>query len=54
MLAGNDTDPQVLNFTYDCVKFNELYMDFQMNYSFVDEISIRDYKDRLKVYFYGP
>jgi hypothetical protein len=42
MNAGNQTDPIVLNFTYDCVAFKETFMDFAVNYINFSEVSIKN------------
>lgn len=54
ILPGIDSLAQFMNFTYECIKFKPTYMEFQTNYSFVDQISVREAKENLKANFYGP
>ena len=42
MSPGNETDPTLLKFTYVCVAFKETYMDFKINYTYFNEVSIKD------------
>lgn len=52
--AGIETDPKLLIFTYECIKFKPTYMEFQTNYTKPDQISVRQAKERLNVEFNGP
>ena len=54
MIPGNETEARSVNFTYECISFKETYMEFKMYWSYFDEVSIKENKDSLKVYFYGP
>ena len=36
IIAGIETDPQFLNFTYECIKFKPTYMEFQTYYSYTN------------------
>jgi hypothetical protein len=53
MLPGTETDPHFLNFTWTCVNFEPMYMDFQLNYTRYMNVSVHDFKDALQVNFVG-
>ena len=40
MVAGSDSNVTRLAFTWKCVDFKPEYMDFKLNFTFFDEVSI--------------
>jgi len=42
-----------LFFNWTCVDFKPTYMDFQLNYTFFEKVSINDFKDKLELKIYG-
>lgn len=54
MKPGLDTDEKLLDFSWNCTDFKPTYMEFAVNYTNYDEVSIRDYKDSLEISFNAP
>ena len=53
MIPGLESNKSSLNFTWVCVDFQPLYMDFNINYTHFNAVSIFEAKDSLKVNFFG-
>lgn len=53
LIPGIETDPSFLKFTYECIKFQSTYMEFQTSFNNTDQISIKESKEFIRVDFYG-
>ena len=53
IIPGPDSNLTELEFTWNCVNFDQNYMDFILNFTNVKGISIREGKDKLNVTFTG-
>jgi hypothetical protein len=42
-----------LGFTWKCVDFEPKYIDFKLNFTYFGEVSIKEFKDSLRVTFNG-
>ena len=50
---GENSDPDLLLFTWNCTKFTNKYMDIEFNWENVLEVSANDFKEKLKIVFFG-
>ena len=53
MVPGLESNLTELEFTWKCVDFHPDYLDFVLNFTYVQDISIRDWKEKLYVTFTG-
>lgn len=53
MIAGIDSNETQLNMTWTCEDFTPTYMDFKINYTYFQDVSIHDFKDKLEVKILG-
>ena len=51
--GGIESDETKLKFSWECVDFKEHHIDFQLNYTYQDDVSIHEQKDLLQVNFIG-
>lgn len=53
VVPGEESDASLLNFSWNCTKVTDSYIEIQMLYDHEEEVSIYDYKEKLKVKFFG-
>lgn len=53
VIPGNYSDPNLLSFTWNCTKITNSYMDIEVTWSNVLEVSALELKESLKVNFIG-
>ncbi len=54
MKPGLETDPNLLNFTWNCVDFQSRYIDLKVDFFRYQYVSKREFKDMVEVYFNAP
>jgi hypothetical protein len=53
LVAGEESDQSMLNMTWECVDANNLWLEFDVNYTNYEVISIHQIKDSMKATFFG-
>jgi hypothetical protein len=54
ILPGEMSSKPQLNFTWNCTSVTPMYMEFQLDFDFIPDISLYyDYKESIKVSFLG-
>jgi hypothetical protein len=53
MKPGLESNEEKLYFSWKCVDFKSTYMDFAVNYTYFDEVSVHDLKDSIEVIVHG-
>lgn len=53
LVAGEESDQSMLNMTWECVDANNLWLEFDVNYTNYEVISVHQIKDSMKATFFG-
>ena len=53
LVPGELSDASKLGLSWNCTNFTNTFMDFQVYFQHTEQISINDYKEKVKIDFHG-